>query len=400
MTAAGPHFNWPVVDDETHRAVIRQLDEAISIYNRAGVIERLEEQVKEFTGVRYALLTSSGTAALHSLYVALGLQPGDEVICPAYTFYATVTPLFFTGAIPILADCDQNGNIDPSSVEAAISPRTKAIMITHMWGIPGQLDELMEIAEAHHLKLVEDASHAYGATYRGKRVGSFGHAAAVSLQGQKPLTGGEGGILLTDDAETYYRAIALGHYNRRCKDEIPADHWLSEFAVTGMGLKLRIHPLGAAIAEQQHRGLLSFTARRERTAARITQALEQLRGVRVVQPSPGSTSSWYALIVRLDPNVVTVPVAEVHRELLREGAVEVDRPGSTCPLPELPLFQRPGTLFPAYRDIAMPTMESFPRAAEFHRSILKLPVWHRPADEAVVDQYLEAFRRVWDRLGI
>jgi dTDP-4-amino-4,6-dideoxygalactose transaminase len=397
--AAEPHFTWPVVDDETRRAVMDQLGDSISIYNRAGVIERLEEQIKAFTGVRYVLLTSSGTAALHSLYVALGLQPGDEVICPAYTFYATVTPLFFTGATPVLADCDWRGNIDPGRVAAAISERTKAIMVTHMWGTPCQMDELQAIADEHDLPLVEDASHAYGATFHGKRAGSLGHAAALSLQGQKPLTGGEGGVLLTSDAEVYYRAIALGHYNRRCKDEIPADHWLSEFAVTGMGLKLRIHPLAAAIAEQQHRALDEFMAGREKTAAKMTQALEQLPGVSVVQPPAGSTSSWYALIVRVDPRVVPVPAAELHRELLAEGAAEVDRPGSTCPLPQLPLFQRPGVIFPAYRDVVMPTMDSFPRAAEFHRSILKLPVWHQ-ADEAVVNQYLEAFRRVWARRGI
>src|SRR3989344_9387912 len=140
------HYVWPPITERTKKAVLKQLEESISIYDRSGIIERLEDKFAHYHGKNHALLTNSGTSALHSMFVGANLRGGDEVICPAYTFFATVTPLFFTGAIPVLADCKEDGNIDPDDIEKRITENTKGIIVTHMWGIPCDMDPILEIA--------------------------------------------------------------------------------------------------------------------------------------------------------------------------------------------------------------------------------------------------------------
>lgn len=221
VTTDGPHFTWPPIRESTRQAVARQIDDALSIYDRSGVVARLEDALQDYLDIRHVLLTSSGTVALYSAYAACGIGPGDEVIVPAYTFLATATPLFHLGAIPVLADCDNTGNIDVAAVEARISFRTKAIMVTHMWGIPCDMAALSQLAAKHGIMLLEDASHAHGAASGTRKVGTFG-TAAFSLNGPKPLSAGEGGLIATDDDEVYYRALLHGHYNKRCRNEIPS----------------------------------------------------------------------------------------------------------------------------------------------------------------------------------
>ena len=233
VTTPAPHFTWPPMDADTEKAVVDQLHTALSIYDRSGVIARLEDDLAAYHGVRHALLTSSGTAALYSMYAACGIRAGDEVIVPAYTFFATVTPLFHLGAVPVLADCDDDGNLDPDDVAQRITARTVAIVVTHMWGTPAQGARLRALADERGLLLLEDGSHAHGAAVAGRKAGTFGHAAAFSLNGPKPLSAGEGGFLLTDDDHTYRKALIHGHYNKRCRTEIPREDPLHEYAVTG-----------------------------------------------------------------------------------------------------------------------------------------------------------------------
>ncbi|MFC8044045.1 DegT/DnrJ/EryC1/StrS family aminotransferase [Nocardia sp. NPDC057353] len=168
-------------------------------YDRSGVIADLEDALAAYFGTRYAVLTSSGTAGLYSMYAACGLSLGDEVIVPAYTFFATATPLLHLGVVPILVDCDHTGNLDPHELPARITEKTKAIVVTHMWGMPAQLRSLAGLAEVYGLQLLEDGSHVHGATVAGRKIGTFGRAAAFSMNGPKPLSAGEGGFVLTDD---------------------------------------------------------------------------------------------------------------------------------------------------------------------------------------------------------
>lgn len=401
VTAPEPHFVWPVVDEATLEAVRAQLVESVSVYDRSGVVARVEDALARWHGVRHAVLMSSGTCALHAAYVAAGVGPGDEVIVPAYTFFATASPLLQTGATPVLVDCDERGNLDPARVADAVTSATRAIVVTHMWGLPADVAALRAIADTRGLLLVEDTSHAFGASVDGRPVGAFGDLAAQSLQGQKPLTGGEGGVLLTDDDELYYRGVAIAHYNVRCKREIPATHPLARYAVTGLGLKWRIHPAAAAMVEQQLGVHDAVRSGRDACAARMAARIRRLPGVEVLLPREGEQGSWYALVLRLDDALLAHVDADTLVERLhREGAVEVDRPGSTRPLAQLPLFQDPGGALPAYAGRSGARPEDYPAANDFFDRTLKLPVWHRAADMPVVDQYLDAFDKVWAELGL
>jgi perosamine synthetase len=395
ITHPAPHFTWPPLGGDTADAVLAQLREAISVYDRSGVIAELEDALRDYHGVKHAVLTSSGTAALHSVYAACGIGPGDEVIVPAYTFHATATPLLHLGAIPVLADCDSTGNLDPRDVKQRITPKTVAVMVTHMWGTPADMDALATITEAHDLLLLEDASHAAGASIHGRKVGTFGDAAAVSLNGPKPLSAGEGGFVLTDDDEIYYRVLLHGHYNKRCRNEIPASHDLYSYAVTGMGLKFRIHPLAAAIALRQLTQLDTYLDGRNRIATRMRDALRVLPGISVPDAPDGARPSWYGLILRYHPDQLSgLPIETFHDAVKAEGCLELDRPGSTCPLNLHPLFQAPAALFPHSTGMPAYARGQFPHAEALHASTLKLPVWHREEDLPLADAYTAAFAKV------
>jgi perosamine synthetase len=398
ITDENPHFSWPPLTDATTKAVLDQLQTSISIYDRSGVIATFEEGLRDYFGVRHALLTSSGTAALHSMYAACRVRPGDEVIVPAYTFFATVTPLLHLGAVPVLADCDLDGNLDPEDVARRITDRTYAIVVTHMWGTPADVGVLRRIAEDHGLRLLEDASHAHGAAVNGRKVGTFGQAAAFSMNGPKPLSAGEGGFLLTDDDDIYHLALLHGQYNKRCRSELPLEHRLYAYAVTGMGLKHRIHPLAAAIGLDQLSHLDDYLIGRQRIAAYLCEKMDDMSGIAVPRLVPHRNSSWYGLILQYRSDVLGgLPVERCYDALKAEGCRELDRPGSTCPLNLLPLFQEPGPIFPGLRGIVAYQPGDFPRAEGIHHNTLKLPVWHREEDLPLVDRYIEAFRKVTGR---
>jgi dTDP-4-amino-4,6-dideoxygalactose transaminase len=397
VSTPGPHFNWPPLDDRTDLRVLAQLQRSISIYDRSGVIAELETALQDYFGVRHAVLTSSGTAALHSTYVATGIGPGDEVIVPAYTFLATVTPLLHLNVIPVLADCDGTGNLSVSDVAAMITPKTTAIMVTHLWGIPADLAALRALADEHNLLLLEDGSHAHGAAVAGQKVGSIGDVAAFSMNGPKPLSAGEGGFVLTNSDEVYYRLLLHGHYNKRCKNEIPATHPLHRFAVTGMGLKFRIHPLAAAIALEQLERLDANLAGRADVAEYLCDELKNVPGITAPTLESDVWPAWYGLPLTYVPEQLDgLPVERFYDALRAEGLSELDRPGSTCPLNLLPLFQDPTPLFPhhPYVDRISYRPGQFPVAEDVHRRTLKLPVWHREEDVPLVRQYIAGFRKV------
>ncbi|MFF0458664.1 DegT/DnrJ/EryC1/StrS family aminotransferase [Nocardia africana] len=394
ITETGPHFSWPPVTDDTAKAVLCQLDDGISIYDRSGVIARLEDALRSYFGVRYAVLTSSGTAALHSMYAACGIGPGDEVIVPAYTFFATVTPLLHLGAIPVLADCDSSGNLDPRDIPRRITDHTKAIVAQHMWGNPAQISSLQSLADVYGVHLLEDGSHAHGAQVGARKVGTFGRASAFSMNGPKPLSAGEGGFVLTDDEYVYYRVLLHGQYNKRCRNEIPTSFGLSRYNVTGMGLKHRIHPMGAAIALEQLGHLDTYLAGRADIAERICEGLDDLRGVVTPWHDSEVRSSWYGLALLYQAEDLGLPIERFYAALKAEGCAELDRPGSTCPLNLLPLFQEPGPLFPAHEGKLACRPGDFPQAEQVHRNTLKLPVWHRQEDIPIAMRYVDAIRKV------
>ncbi|MCF3103183.1 aminotransferase class I/II-fold pyridoxal phosphate-dependent enzyme [Streptomyces roseoverticillatus] len=395
VAVPGRHFAWPPITDADRQAVARQMETAVSIPDRSGVIADLEDALASCLGVRHVVTTCTGTAALHSMYAAAGIGPGDEVIVPALTFHATATPLFHLGAHPVLADVDDRGQLDLDDAARRVTARTKAVVAVHLWGLPEDMDALTSFADEHELMLLEDGSHAHGATWNGQRTGTFGTASAFSLNGPKPLSAGEGGFVATDDTELYYRVLLHGQYNKRCRREIPVTHPLARFAVTGMGLKLRIHPLAAALARAQLTRLEEHLTGRQVVAARMCAALEGMPGIRLPALPVAARPSWYALPLRYEPaELGGLPIERFLDALHAEGATEADQPGSTCPLHTHPLFQTPGTLLPGYADGQGLPAGGFPAADYVHAMTLKLPVWHHENDVRLADAYATAIAKV------
>ncbi len=389
-------FNWPIMDKQTRQAINEQAQKTVSIYNRSGIFQQFEDDFASYTRVKYALVGNSGTTSIYSMYVAADLGRSDEVICPAYTFFATVTPLLFTGAKPVLADCDENGNIDPAEINRLITKRTKAIVVTHMWGIPAQMKTIKKIAQKNHLLLLEDCSHAHGASIDGKIVGSWGDMAAWSLQGQKIITGGEGGVFATNNPEFYYRSLLLGHYNKRCLQEIPSTHPLYKFAITGMGLKFRAHPLAIAMAHYQLKNLNKWLTVKRHYAAKLVNSVKKYNGLQPPSVPKGVLPSWYALVWQYQSDYFNgLPINVFHKALQAEGLVDFDLPGSTCPLNNLPLFQNPHKLFPQfYSDKKLYQPEQFPNADRFYKQALKVSIWVRPSDKHIANLYIDGLKKV------
>lgn len=384
--------------ESIEQAVIRQLYKGISIYDRSGIFLEFEQLFAQYYRRRYALLCNSGTSAIHSMFVAAGLKENDEVICPAYTFFATVTPLFFLGAKPVLCDCNENGNIDPEAIKKSITRKTKAIIITHMWGVPCNMDEIVRICKDSNLILMEDCSHAHGARYREKVVGSFGDLASWSLQGPKNITGGEGGILVTDNKEFYYRALLLGHYNKRCKQEIPKKHNLYKYSVTGMGLKYRAHPLAVAIAYELFREIDTYLKIKRKFAKIMIKELKNLPGI-FLPPAFFKSyikPSWYGFVFQYNAaELQHLPIEKYFEALWAEGLMELDRPGSTSPLNFFPLFQNPGELFPIYKKHSFSyKVGDFPMAERFYQNAIKLPMWASKKDTKFVNLYIAGIKKV------
>ena len=203
---------------------------------------RLEQEVANLVGVHHAVALNSGTTALLVALSGLGVGPGDEVIVPGYTFIASISSIVYARAIPILAEVDRTLNLDPEDVRRKITPRTKAIMPVHMLGNPARLDELQAIANEHNLLLIEDCAQAFGATYKGRRVGSIGHAGTYSFNIFKTITAGDGGMVVTDDEAAYKRFFAFhdqGHSPMRTGIEIGKRPFI--------GLDFRMTEIAAAV---------------------------------------------------------------------------------------------------------------------------------------------------------
>jgi dTDP-4-amino-4,6-dideoxygalactose transaminase len=292
----------------------------LSFYDREGLLGRYEDELAAYHGVRYAVLTNSGTSALYSAYVALGLEPGDEVIAPTYTFLATVTPMVSLGVVPVLADADpETGNLDPDDVRRRITDRTRAIVVTHQWGHPVEMDEIMQIAADHGLRVLEDTSLAIGATYRGRRVGGIGHVAAFSLGSSKLLSGGQGGALITDDDEIMERATLIGHGARRGHVQVRSEKYLP-FIDTGYGHNFRIHSLSVAISYRRFRRLDELMAQRAHRYHALTAQLEGSRLLRPPVTRPYVTrGSWLGYTASFDAQAAGLDIDTYAEALQKEG---------------------------------------------------------------------------------
>ncbi len=288
-------MNVPFVDLRAqHRAIRDELNQAIQgVMERADFalgqdVARLEEEFATLCGARYAVGVDSGLSALKLSLLAYGVGPGDEVIIPAHTFIATAAAVTFAGAELVLVDVDPTTyNIDLAQIEAAITPRTRAIIPVHLYGLPAEMDAILQLAEKHGLVVIEDACQAHGARYHGRRVGSLGHAAAFSFYPTKNLGGcGDGGMLVTDDPQVAEQVRVM----RNCGQKIKHRHELPPY-------NHRLDTLQAAILRVKLRYLEGWNLARRRNAALYSELLAG-SGVATPVESPDCTHVYHVYAVR------------------------------------------------------------------------------------------------------
>jgi 8-amino-3,8-dideoxy-alpha-D-manno-octulosonate transaminase len=227
---------------------------------------QLEQAFAHHIGTAYGAAVSSGMGALMCALAALGVGPGDEVIVPAYTWIATASAVVMMGAVPIIAEVDESLNLDPADVERKVTAFTKAIAPVHMRGVPARMDELLDVAHRHNLTVLEDAAQAAGASYRGRRVGSIGDIGAFSLQFNKIITSGEGGIVTTSDRALLERVLMYNDVVGGLRNGVPTDQILP-------GMTLRMTELQAAVALVQLGRLEQLLADMRRNKGMIKAAV-------------------------------------------------------------------------------------------------------------------------------
>ena len=286
------------------------------------VVQAFEQMWRERHHTEFAISLINGTAAIHSAMFGLGVGPGDEVICPTYTWICSITPALMLMAKPVFCEIDPRTLlIDVADVRRHITGRTKAIVAVHLWGNVCDMDALMALSDETGIPVIEDCSHAHGASYKGKPCGSIGHVGAWSLQGSKPVSAGEGGVLATNDPAVFERACLLGQVNRSIKIEGGNPDY-KNLPPMGLGVKFRAHPLAIGIASVQMEKLDALNAKRRAYIQEVSDGLEAIPGVSPVETYAGSESAgFFGFPIHYDPAALSGLPAPVFADALRKEGV-------------------------------------------------------------------------------
>jgi perosamine synthetase len=290
-------------------------------------MEQFEAAMAAYIGVPHAVAVSSGTAGLHLALLALGIGSGDEVIVPSFTFIAVANAVRYVGALPVFADIDpETLNLSPSSVEAAITPRTRALIAVHTFGRPADIVALLDIANRHNLRVIEDVCEAIGAEVGGSRVGSFGDAGVFAFYPNKQITTGEGGMVVTRRAETAQRIAALRNHGRYESGSQPlaqpANTWLDHawFDHVELGYNYRLSEMQCALGLAQLARIDDILARREAIARRYCDLL--CDDPDLLLPAvdiPGQRLSWFVFVVRLASSLARADRDRISHDLAAAG---------------------------------------------------------------------------------
>jgi perosamine synthetase len=336
-------------------------------------VAEFEERFAVRVGARYAISFSSGTAALHGAAFAAGLGPGDEVITTPMTFCATANCVLYQGATPVFADVSHDTlNLDPVVVSQKITPRVKAVIAVDYAGHPAALDELSELSRTSGALLIEDASHALGAEYRGRRVGGIADMTVFSFHPVKHLTTGEGGMVATNDprlAETLRRFRNHGISSEaRARQE--AGQWHYEMVL--LGFNYRLTDIACALGISQLTKLSANLGRRREIAARFTTAFKNVPGVITPSVRPGVDPAWHLYPIRLDLSNPMMDRSKIFRALRAEN-IGVN------------VHYIPVHFHPYYRDRLNHTHGECPVAEAAYESLISLPMFHGMTDTDVED---------------
>lgn len=358
----GKHY----IDDDDINAVVNALKED---YIATGPgIDRFEQTFAEYTGAKYAVALSSGTAALHACSFAIGIQEGDEVITTPMTFVSTASSVMMCRGNPVFADIDENTyNIDPNEIEQKITSKTKAIIPVHFTGQPCDMKSIYEIAAKYGLKVIEDAAHAHGADYHGIRIGScrYSDLTAFSFHPSKIMTTCEGGMVTTNNEKLYQKIKMFRAY---CSTKDPKlltekDEGQWHYEVQGLGYNYRLSDVMCALGKSQLKKLDSFVAYRRRIAKRYDQRLQDLDNIILPYQATGCNSSWHLYVIRVKHGCRR----EIYTKM-REKNIGVD-------VHYLPVYKHPYFQENGYRNVCCPVAEAV------YDDVLSIPIYYGLTEE-------------------
>ena len=289
---------WPEITKVDYDYVLAALNQSNHAWGPDCV--KLGEEWCEWNGHKYALATNSGTAALHMAIAACGVGPGDEVITTTTSWTSTATCILHHNAIPEFCEIDwKTMNMDPSKLEEKITSKTKAIIAVHYWGLPCDMDPIMEIAKKHNLYVIEDACQAHGALYKGKKVGTIGHCAAFSMNQNKVLVSGEGGIFATNDEDMLVTARALMSFGEMTS---PEDH--RTYHSYSMGWMYRMNNITAAFARAELTKLKQTNEVAKKNFLKLKELLKDTPAIQLPFDDETMSTNGYAFIIRIMPELI------------------------------------------------------------------------------------------------
>lgn len=391
-------FKWPVITQEMTDNVVQVLNEAGM--SGTDITKKFERAFADWHKVEYGLGHSSGTAALHCAMYGVGIGPGDEVICPSVTYWASCVQAMNLGASVVFADIEPDTLcIDPDDIEHRITPRTKAIIVVHYLGYPADMDRIMPIARKHGLKVIEDVSHAHGSLYKGRMTGTFGDAAGYSMMSAKSFAIGEAGILLTNEREVYERAVAFAHHDRQ--GELSIFELKRNAGLSLGGFKYRMHQMSSAVGLEMVKIFPGLMKEVDRAMNYFWDQLEGVPGIRAHRPSADSGSTmgaWYCPHGLYNGDELGgLSLNTFCRALQAEGINGIAQ-GCNMALHTHRLFSEADV----YGD-GRPTNLSgpganFPVSESIQERTFYIP-WFKQYRPEEIDRYVEIFRKVADNCG-
>jgi dTDP-4-amino-4,6-dideoxygalactose transaminase len=365
---------WPPVDDLDARYILGSLQGGRHSYGPNCVA--FEREFALWNGNRFAVATNSGTAALHMSVAACGCLEGDEIIVPAYSWSSSATCVLLHNCIPVFVDIDwKTMNIDVGQIEAAITPKTKAILVVHLHGLAVDMDAVLDMAARHGLKVIEDVCQAHGARVRDRMTGTLGHAAAFSFNQHKNLCTGEGGMFVTDDEEMMRTARRLWSFGEAAT---PAE--TRDYHVYSLGWMYRMNDLTAAFGRAQLTRLEMYLEWQERGVPLLTRRLSEVPHLILPTEPEGYEHTWYNYVIRLDFDAMgRAGGARAFREKIVRALTAEGVPVSIwqrCILPAMTIFQTKN----AY---GHGTPWSSPHARPVNYDLAQYPVAQRHCDTHV-----------------
>ena len=338
-------------------------------------VDEMERTLEAYTGAKYAVAVSNGTAALHCACIAAGIGPGDEVITTPLTFEASANCALYVGARPVFADIiPETYNIDPESIKAHITEKTKAVVAVDFTGQAVEHEKIRRICDEYNLIFIEDAAHAIATKYNGKQVGSLADMTCFSFHPVKTITGGEGGAVTTNN-EDFYRKLVLAHthgitHDQDLMEEAPHEGpWYYE--EISLGYNYRITDFQAALLVSQMKKLDSFAARRKEIVKRYDMAFGEMPEIIVQKEIPESDTCRHLYIIRLDLDRLTCTRREFFDAMSAENV--------QCQIHYVPVYW-----FPYYKHLGY-EKGLCPNAEEVYKGIMSIPLYPKMTDQDVED---------------